>query len=155
MIQSTTLDKIGLFLSGVCLLHCLITPIVVTLIPILSLSLSIEHIMFHTIMLWLVVPTSCIALFLGCRKHKKASIVIIGAAGMLVLISVALFGHDLYGHDNEKVVTTIGGLIIAFSHYLNYRACQSIVCPSNHCATHHRTTTSLSNNISTKYSYPI
>jgi len=137
MIQSTTLDKIGIFLSGVCLVHCLITPVIVTLVPILSLSLSIEHLMFHTLMLWLVLPTSCIALFLGCRKHKKISIAITGIVGMLILISVALFGHDLYGHDKEKIVTTIGGLIIAASHYLNYRACQSITCSSKNCATDH------------------
>jgi len=137
MIQSTTLDKIGIFLSGVCLLHCLITPIIVTLLPILSLSLAVEHLLFHTLMLWLVVPTSCIALFLGCRKHKKISIAATGIIGILVLISVATIGHDLLTESGEKIAATIGGLIVAASHYLNYRACQSTTCSSENCATEH------------------
>ena len=88
-------------------------------------------------MLWIVLPTSCIALFLGCRKHKKLSIAVTGIVGMLILISVALFGHDFFGETNEKIVTTIGGLIIAASHYLNFRACQSITCEDLNCSTKH------------------
>jgi len=126
MIKSTTLDKFGIFLSGVCLVHCLVTPVLVTLAPIFSLAALTEDLLFHTLMLWIVLPTSCIALFLGCRKHKKLSIAVTGIVGMLILISVALFGHDFFGETNEKIVTTIGGLIIAASHYLNFRACQSI-----------------------------
>ena len=137
MIQSTTLDKIGIFLSGVCLIHCLITPVIVTLLPILSLSLAIEHLLFHTLILWLVLPTSCVALFLGCRKHRKISIAVTGIIGMFVLILVATIGHDLLSSSAEKIAVTIGGLIIAASHYLNYRACQSITCSDNNCATKH------------------
>jgi len=137
MIKSTTLDKIGIFLSGVCLLHCLITPIIVTLVPILSVSVAVEHLLFHTLMLWLVLPTSCIALFLGCRKHKKLSIALTGIIGMLVLITAATFGHDHLSETGEKITVTIGGLIIAASHYLNYRACQSITCADKNCATDH------------------
>lgn len=137
MIQSSTFDKIGILLSGVCLVHCLITPVFITLMPILSLSVAVEHLMFHTLMLWLVLPTSCIALFLGCRKHKQVSIVITGLIGMSVLISVALFGHDVYGETGEKFATAIGGLIVAASHYLNFRACQSITCEDNNCSTKH------------------
>ena len=137
MIQSTTLDKIGILLSGVCLLHCLVTPIIVTLVPILSLSLAVEHLLFHTLMLWLVLPTSCIALFLGCRKHKKIPIAVTGIIGMLILVAVASVGHDLFGESGEKIAATIGGLIIAASHYLNYRACQSITCSDSNCATKH------------------
>lgn len=137
MIKSTTLDKFGIFLSGVCLVHCLVTPVLVTLAPIFSLAALTEDLLFHTLMLWIVLPTSCIALFLGCRKHKKLSIAVTGIVGMLILISVALFGHDFFGETNEKIVTTIGGLIIAASHYLNFRACQSITCEDLNCSTKH------------------
>lgn len=137
MIKSTTLDKIGIFLSGVCLVHCLITPVIITLVPILSLSLTVEHLMFHTLMLWLVLPTSCIALFLGCKKHRQIPIVITGVIGMSILLLVALFGHDIFGEAGEKIAVSIGGLIIAVSHYLNFRACQAITCTSTNCAAEH------------------
>ena len=137
MIQSTTLDKFGILLSGVCMLHCLIAPVIVTLVPILSLNILVEDLLFHTLMLWLVLPTSCIALFLGCRKHKKISILATGIIGMSILIVVALFGHDIFGETGEKIIITIGGIIIALSHYLNFRACQSITCSSANCSTQH------------------
>lgn len=137
MIKSTSLDKFGIFLSGVCMLHCLIAPVLVTLVPIFSLNVFVEDFLFHTLMLWLVVPTSCIALFLGCRKHKKLSIVITGTLGIAILVFVAIFGHDLFGEIGEKVTMTIGGLIVALSHYLNYKACQEITCSDKNCSSQH------------------
>lgn len=137
MIQSTTLDKFGIILSGVCMVHCLVAPVIVTLLPILSLNVLSEHLLFHTLMLWLVLPTSCIALFLGCRKHKKMSILATGILGMSILVIAAIFGHDIFGERSEKIVITIGGMIIALSHYLNFRACQSITCSSKNCSTEH------------------
>ena len=137
MIQSSTLDKFGILLSGVCMLHCLIAPVLVTLVPILSINVFVEHFLFHTLMLWLVIPTSVIALFLGCRKHKKLAIVGTGALGITVLLFFAIFGHDLFSEVGEKIGITIGGLIVAFSHYLNYKACQSITCSDANCASKH------------------
>ena len=137
MIQSTTLDKFGILLSGVCMVHCLVTPVLMTLVPILSLNAWVEDFLFHQLMLWLVIPTSCVALLLGCRKHKNVSIVVTGIVGITVLLFVAFFGHDLLGESMEKWVMTIGGFIVATSHYLNFRACQSITCSTENCATEH------------------
>ncbi len=120
------------------MLHCLVTPVLVTLLPIFSLTAFFEDLLFHQLMLWIVLPTSLVALFLGCRKHKKLSIAATGAVGMGILVVVAFFGHDWFGITAEKVVTTIGGLVLALSHYLNFRACQSITCSDTNCSsTHH------------------
>jgi len=137
MIKSTTLDKFGIFLSGICLLHCLITPVLITLLPIISINVLVEDLLFHQLMLWLVVPISCVALFIGCRKHKKLSIALTGIIGMIILFVVALFGHDLFGETMEKLMTTLGGLILAASHFLNFRACQSVPCSDSNCSTKH------------------
>lgn len=137
MIKSTSLDKLAILLSGVCMLHCLITPVVLTLLPIISLNAFFEDLLFHQLMLWLVLPTSAIALFLGCRKHRLWHIAATGIAGMAILISVALFGHDIFGLFGEKVATSIGGIVLAMSHYFNFRACQSITCDDQDCASKH------------------
>lgn len=137
MLNSTSLDKFAILLSGVCLLHCLITPVMVTLLPIISLSAFVEDLLFHKLMLWLVLPTSVIALFLGCRKHKQWLIPATGALGMAILIAVAFFGHDWFGLTGEKIATSVGGLVLALSHYFNFRACQSVTCSDTNCATKH------------------
>ncbi len=118
-------------------MHCLLTPVLVTLLPIISLSALVEDVLFHKLMLWIVLPSSFIALFLGCRKHKRWSIALTGVAGISVLVLVAFFGHQWLGISGEKLATTIGGLVLALSHYLNYRACQSITCESANCSTQH------------------
>lgn len=137
MFKSTTLDQAAILLSGVCLVHCLLTPVLITLLPIISLSVMVEDLLFHQLMLWIVLPTSAVALFLGCRKHKLFSIAATGVVGMLILVSVAFYGHEWFGLMGEKVATSVGGLILACSHFLNYRACQSITCNERNCATAH------------------
>lgn len=137
MIKSSTLDQVAILLSGVCLVHCLVTPVMVTILPIVTLSAFVEDLLFHQLMLWLVLPTSFIALFLGCRKHKLFSIAATGALGLAILIAVAFFGHEWFGLFGEKVASSIGGLILACSHFLNYRACQSVTCDDRNCATQH------------------
>lgn len=137
MIKSTTIDKFAISLSAVCLVHCLLTPVLITLIPVLSVSALIEDLLFHQLMLWLVIPSSVVALSLGCHQHRLRSIVVTGLLGMLILVCVAFLGHDLFSPIQEKVATSIGGLILAVSHYLNYRACQSIVCEDKNCVSKH------------------
>lgn len=137
MISSTSLDKFAVFLSGVCVVHCLLTPVLVTLLPIISLSALAEDLIFHQMMLWLVLPTSCIALFIGCRKHRNLPILLTGIVGMLMLVVIAFYGHDVFSGWGEKVATSIAGLVLACSHILNYRACQSLVCEDSNCTEQH------------------
>lgn len=137
MFKTATLDKLAMSLSAVCLVHCLLTPALLTLLPIVSSSLLVEDALFHKLMLWLVLPTSGVALFLGCRKHNRLSIVVCGIIGMSILIAVAFFGHDIFGIVAEKIATSIGGLILAASHFLNFRACQSVPCDDKNCSTEH------------------
>ena len=137
MISSTSLDKFAVFLSGVCVVHCLLTPVLVTLLPIISLSAFTEDLLFHQMMLWLVLPTSCVALFIGCRKHRNLPILVTGIVGMLMLVVIAFYGHDVFNNWGEKVATSVAGLVLAFSHILNYRACQSLICADQDCADKH------------------
>ena len=127
-------DKFAVFLSGVCVLHCLITPVLITLLPIIGLSAFAEDVLFHKLMLWVVLPTSCIALFLGCKKHRNFVILGTGIVGMALLVLIAFYGHDLFESWGEKVATSVAGIILAISHILNYKACQNIVCEENDCA---------------------
>ena len=140
-VKSAWLDKFAVLLSGVCILHCLLTPIALTLLPLVAANAMVEDVLFHKAILWLVLPTSCIALFIGCRKHRDWLIAGTGIVGMLLLLLIAFFGHDLLaggaGAWPEKLATSIAGLILAASHLLNYRACQNQPCADDNCAVKH------------------
>ncbi len=121
------LDGVAVFLSATCLLHCLALPILITLYPIAHSSILDEQ-TFHLVMLLFILPASLIALTIGCRAHKDMATMILGGIGLTVLTVTALFGHDLVGIDGERLMTSIGGLVLAAAHIQNYR-----ICRADHC----------------------
>ncbi len=121
------LDGMAVIFSGTCMVHCLVLPLLVTVFPIVQGSLLDEQ-QFHLIMLLLILPTSLIALTIGCRKHKDRLTLILGTIGLSVLTFTALFGHDFFGYQGERIVTTLGGLVLALAHIQNFRCCRSVDC---------------------------
>lgn len=126
-------DGLAIVLSGTCMLHCLALPILVTLFPIVQGSL-LEEQHFHLIMLVLILPTSLIALTVGCRKHKDKLTIALGTIGLVVLAITALFGHELFGMLGERIITSIGGLVLAAAHIRNYLSCRKVDCQHDESA---------------------
>ena len=125
--QRSSLDTLAIVLSGTCMVHCLALPLLVTLFPIVQGSLLSEQ-YFHLIMLVLILPTSLVALTIGCRKHKDPMTIVLGGTGLVLLSFTALFGHGTFGELGERVVTSFGGLILAAAHIQNYRCCRADNC---------------------------
>ncbi|MDG2070657.1 MAG: MerC domain-containing protein [Pseudomonadales bacterium] len=125
--NSNRLDGMAVILSGTCMLHCLVLPLLVTLFPIVQGSL-LEEKYFHLIMLVFILPTSLVALTVGCRRHRDPLTIILGTIGLTTLAISAFWGHELFGLSGERVVTTIGGLVLASAHILNFRCCRHVDC---------------------------
>ena len=125
--RAPKLDSLAVILSGTCMVHCLALPVLMTLFPIVQGSL-LEEQYFHLIMLGLILPTSLIALAVGCRKHKDPVTMALGAAGLITLTVTALIGHEIFGVLGERIVTSFGGLILATAHIRNYRCCREENC---------------------------
>lgn len=125
--RARSLDSVAVLLSGTCMAHCLVLPMLVTLFPIVHGSL-VEEQYFHLIMLILILPTSLVALTVGCRTHKDSITITLGAIGLLTLTLTAVIGHELFGYLGERIATTIGGLILASAHIQNYRCCRKVDC---------------------------
>ena len=116
--QRALYDKIAVGLSGLCLLHCLLLPFVVAVLPFLG-QLDGDHL--HAEMLIFVIPVSVIALTMGYRRHGQISVIISGAAGLIILTLGAIVVHDLYGLIADRMMTVIGSFVLAFTHYRNFR----------------------------------
>ncbi len=125
------LDTTAMFLSGICLLHCLALPMLLTMLPIAGVSLLDEAI-FHRLILVFILPISLIALTMGCRQHRDGVTCILGVIGLTVLMVTALFGHDWFGFTGERVVTSLGGLVLATAHIRNFRCCRLHNCIHDH-----------------------
>ena len=126
-ISSMKMDKAAIGLSFACVVHCLLTPIAIVMLPALG-STFLKEDMFHYGILFLVLPTSLFALGLGCRKHKRLEILLIGLLGLFVLFLVLILGEEAIGETGEKITTVAGTAIVGFAHLRNFRLCQSADC---------------------------
>lgn len=124
-----TIDKTAIGLSLVCSVHCLLLPVAMATLPALTAS-SLEDEWFHRALLVAVLPTSMIALTMGCRKHRHWRVAVLGLAGLVVLTATAYFGHEVLGETGEKLATLSAAALIAFGHFKNHALCRKSRC---HC----------------------
>ena len=121
------LDRIGVFLSATCLLHCLALPVLLTIAPITQTGLLDEQ-TFHLVLLWFILPVSLIALGIGCRQHKDLLILLLGGTGLSLLLFAGLVGHSVLTPTAERGVTIVAGLILAAAHLRNFKICRATNC---------------------------
>ena len=112
------LDRFAIGMSLLCLLHCLALPLLLVLVPSLS-ALGVADERFHQVLVFLVLPTSLVALYLGCRRHRRRSALFWGLTGVTVLVLAAVFGHDVLGEIGERIMTVVGALMVALGHFKN------------------------------------
>jgi len=117
-LTQTTADKLAIGLSLMCTVHCFATPVILALLPSLAV-LQINAEQFHLWVLAVVLPTSLLALSLGCKKHKRTRYMACGVVGLACLIIAVLLGQE----EAEKALTLIGSAFIALAHWFNYQQC--------------------------------
>lgn len=124
-----SIDKLAISLSMLCALHCLAFPLLVALLPSIA-ALPLEQETFHLWMVMAVIPTSIYALTLGCKKHKKLSVLLGGLIGLAGMIAAVILGESLMGEMGEKLLTLAGASLIALTHYKNFQLCHRLSeCP--------------------------
>jgi len=104
-------------------MHCLAMPFAVILLPTIA-TLPLADETFHFWMLIAVLPISAYALTMGCKKHQRYRLLLIGGLGLCILVFAAYAGHDLLGETGEKALTVLGTTTLALGHLWNYRLCQ-------------------------------
>lgn len=120
------LDGLALTLSAICLVHCLALPVALTLLPTLAAGV-LDHADFHKLMLVVALPASLLAFGIGCRRHRRSDVLILGGLGLSMLVFAAYAAHAWHG-ELERYVTVAGGLVLAFAHIQNFRACRGSDC---------------------------
>jgi hypothetical protein len=116
-------DRWGIFLSSLCAIHCLVTPILLLALPVLGGYF--ENQMVHIIMALFVVPVGAFAFWSGYKHHKKMYLLVLGFVG-LSLVGGAPLVHDFFHIElmREDLMTIFGSTILIGAHLLNRRACQ-------------------------------
>ena len=127
MTITALLDRSAILLSMICVVHCLALPVAIVMLPALSAYWFADE-YFHLFLLYLVLPTSVIALGLGCRRHRVFKMMVWGGAGLMCLTAAILLGHDWLGEFGEKGLTLLGGGLVVAAHIHNFRNCRQCQC---------------------------
>lgn len=109
------LDRFGVVLSGLCLIHCLAGLFLVGVLGLgggVLLDPSIHRI---GLILALVVGASTIGL--GALRHGHLLPLAIGGTGLALMLGAVLVGHG----SAEAVLTIMGVLMVASAHVTNMR----------------------------------
>ncbi len=112
------LDHAAIALSGLCLVHCLLLPVVIVALPLLG-QLNATH--FHAQLLIVVIPVSLFAFTLGFRRHANQAIIAGGIAGISLLFIGGTVAHANFGLLADSLLTMAGSIVLATSHYYNNR----------------------------------
>ncbi len=121
-LQSYT-NNFAISLSLICAIHCLAFPFLLLLLPSVA-AMQLDNEAFHMWLLLAVIPSSVYSLIVGCRKHKRYQLLILGVIGLVFMIAAVVIGGEVF----EKVATLSGAAILAVGHFLNYRLCRTKSC---------------------------
>ena len=118
-----TVEKIGVFLSIVCAIHCLSLPIFLFFAPYLASSFA-----FSSKLEWILVISSfllaALILILDFRKHRQPlPLYFLGLGILIKLVDLSL--------ANQSYAWVFGiflGVVISFAYWFNYKHKKTCTC---------------------------
>jgi hypothetical protein len=109
-------DGVGLGIAGLCLVHCIATTILLTVVA--SVGGVLLNPIIHEIGLFFAIIFGVVALGKGYREHRVLVPAFIGSLGIGIM-GVSL----MLPHGGAEILWTIVGVsILAVGHLLNVRA---------------------------------
>jgi len=115
-IPTNRLDRMAIGLSGLCLVHCLATSVLLALLSAAGGILGAPII--HEVGLGLAMIMGAIALGRGILEHGYSMPSAVGGLGLGVMAGALTMPHD----GSEAVYTVLGVAILALGHRLNHIA---------------------------------
>ena len=124
-------DKLGIFLSIGCIVHCILTPLILPILPLIGFSFKHDGLV-HVALSILVVLVAAVSMGLGARKYPSRLPIGLTILGSFLLFYAGLT-EVLNGADFLSIVeTVVGSTSIITAHYLNHK----YLCSCEH---HHAT----------------
>lgn len=117
-IPTHRLDRMAIGLSGLCVVHCLATSVLLALLASAGSMLGADWI--HEIGLGLAMIMGAIALGRGVLEHGYSMPSAVGGLGLGVMAGALTLPHD----GTEALYTVVGVGILALGHRLNFIAAE-------------------------------
>ena len=117
-IPTNRLDRFAIGLSGLCMVHCLATSVLLALVASAGSMLGADWI--HEVGLGLAMIMGAIALGRGILEHGYSMPSAVGGLGLGVMAGALTLPHN----GTEAVYTVLGVGILALGHRLNHIAAE-------------------------------
>ena len=111
------LDRAAIALSGLCLIHCITTALVVALAA--SAASVFLNPLIHELGLAIAIGLGALAFGSGVIAHGRKTPLLVGAAGLCAMAYALSLHHGVAG---EVIFTILGVCLVAIGHTLNRRA---------------------------------
>jgi hypothetical protein len=121
VIKPNRLDQLGIALSATCAVHCVITPALTLLLPLIGSAFA--SVWVHRAFAVVLVPLGVFAFIRGYLKSGRSRAMLCGSAGMTALLwSLIIHDHLCCPTDlplNHIVLNTGASIVIVLGHWLN------------------------------------
>lgn len=114
-------EYLGISASAICLIHCMMVPVIMMFFPLFS-SHDSSHIWFDVVMTFLI-SISGITFWKGYRYHGSKKALRFALVGMPLLILSLFFGHAF---ELSILLSILGSSFMLLAHYFNHKLCK---CP--------------------------
>jgi hypothetical protein len=115
-VRNGTIDRLGIAVSGLCMVHCVTSAVLVAVLASAG-GILLDH-RIHEIGLLLAIGLGVVALGRGLIEHGFMMPSAIGGLGLGVMAGALSMPHD----SGETLYTILGVAILALGHDLNRRA---------------------------------
>lgn len=112
--QSARLDRLAIGLSGLCLIHCILSAAALAVLASVGGILGADWI--HEVGLGLAMALGALALGRGAYVHRDPVPLGVGLTGLVVMGFALTLPHD----GSEALVTMGGVALLALGHRLNH-----------------------------------
>ena len=124
-------DRLGVWTSAACVVHCLLTPVLLSFSAVFAHLLPAEESVHRSLAL-LVALFGTAALLIGFRKHRRFAVLFMMLGGLSCIAGGAWFGDRLPSHAVEVAITFCGSGLMIAAHRMNHTFCRSCACSSGH-----------------------
>ena len=138
--QEGWLDKLAISMALLCAVHCLIVPVLIVSVPLISTTFFV-HEDFHLWMLIAVFPTTLASILMGCKKHRDKWVLAFCFIGLGFLLGAffseqqgvahcaSCAGTDVgSGLSHIAWINTLGGVFLILAHSRNFYLCRKLSC---------------------------
>eukprot|EP00002_Diphylleia_rotans_P025523 TRINITY_DN5048_c0_g1_i1.p1 TRINITY_DN5048_c0_g1~~TRINITY_DN5048_c0_g1_i1.p1 ORF type:complete len:158 (+),score=39.69 TRINITY_DN5048_c0_g1_i1:73-546(+) len=132
---SSFISKLGVVASSLCLIDCVVLPIVLAVLNLLKVASFVNDDWVHAIhefshhhAIYFIAPISFISLLLGYFHHKSLSLVVIGLSALSAMVYASFYVH---GDEQLENRLSLGGSFVLFLVQMRIRSLEKC-CDHDH-----------------------